>query len=67
MFIAAAAGAVGITGAFNLGLDNTTDATARHSVARTLLAYSKLGVLMVGADVQDSEDYVRKIHRRPYC
>jgi hypothetical protein len=39
---------------YSTDVDNTTDATARHSVARTLLAYSKLGVLMVGAVPADA-------------
>lgn len=34
---------------YSTDIDDTTDATARHAVARTLLAYSQLGVMMVGA------------------
>lgn len=34
---------------YSTDIDDTTDATARHAVARTLLAYSTLGVMMVGA------------------
>lgn len=34
---------------YSTDIDDTTDAAARHAVARTLLAYSQLGVMMVGA------------------
>lgn len=34
---------------YSTDVDDTTDATARHAVARTLLAYSQLGVMMIGA------------------
>ncbi|MFM9917763.1 MAG: hypothetical protein ACKVOX_18330 [Rhizobacter sp.] len=34
---------------YSTDIDDTTDAVSRHAVARTLLAYSQLGVMMVGA------------------
>ena len=34
---------------YSTDIDNTTDAASRHAVARTLLAYSQLAVMMVGA------------------
>ncbi|MDO9316434.1 MAG: hypothetical protein Q7T97_18020 [Burkholderiaceae bacterium] len=34
---------------YSTDIDDTTDAVARHAVARTLMAYSQLGVMMVGS------------------
>ena len=41
---------------YSTDIDDTTDAAARHAVARTLLAYSQLGVMMVGSVPAENVD-----------
>lgn len=48
-FIEAPVGPQELLRIYSTDIDDTTDPAARHAVARTLLAYSQLGVMMVGA------------------